>query len=441
MHKTIKKYFSLFLLIVLATHTIAQQTADISNFMNYCQTNFRFNGVVLLADSNKIVYEHAFGKANMEINENNELNTKFRIGSMSKQFTSFAVLQLIEKGKLSFNDHLAKFIDRFNRPDKQNITIRNLLTHTSGLPDYTDFKNFNEKIYYSEDSLAKMIATSPLVFQPSSAYGYSNSNFYLLSLIIEKITGKDFGDALNVIVLKKIGMSTSGEENGNPIQNEAKGYLFKSDSTSDAPYIEMKNTKGGGGMYSTAQDLLKWSLFFQHRLAVDTFLKNAIQPFDLAGAIKTIYACGWCLMPDVIFHEGHINGFANLIAIDTVRHQTIILLTNNDYMQLYITMESLKNILQNRATNNNWMINKPANNLADYRGTYTIGELRVNLKDTSNLLEGDAFGQKQFLRWFGNDEFFFIDQEGIVKFERGNKGNVIALKSFENYSWVELKKE
>jgi CubicO group peptidase (beta-lactamase class C family) len=437
-----KKYCSLFLLIVLLTHAFAQQTADIKNFMEYCQTNFRFNGVVLLADSNKVIYEHAFGKANLQTNENLEPGTKFRLGSMSKQFTSFIMLQLIDKGRLSFNDHLAKFIGAFDQPDKQNITIRNLLTHTSGLADYTNLKNFNDKIYYNEDSIVKMIASSELSFPPSSSYGYSNSNFYLLALIIEKITGKDFGDVLNEMVLKKAGMSNSGEENGNAIKDEAKGYLFVHDSTLAAPYIEMKNTKGGGGMYSTAEDLLKWSLFFQHRLAADTFLKNAIQPFLLPGGTKTVYACGWCLIPGIIFHEGHINGFANLIAIDTVHHQTIILLTNDDYHQLYITMESLKNILQGKAKYNNWMTNNPTtNNLADYRGAYTIGNLRVNLKDTSNLLEGDAFGQVQFLRWFGNDEFFFLDQEGIIKFERDNKGNVIGLKSFDNYSWVELKKE
>jgi CubicO group peptidase (beta-lactamase class C family) len=436
-----KKYCTLFLLIVSATHVIAQQTADISSFMQYCQTNFRFSGVVLLADSNKIIYKHAFGKANMQTNENNELATKFRLGSMSKQFTSFAVLELTEEGKLSFDDHLAKFIDKFDQPDKQSITVRNLLTHTSGLPDYTNFKNFNEKIYYNEDSIVEMITTSALSFPPSTAYGYSNSNFYLLARIIEKITGKDFGDALNEMVLKKAGMLNSGEENGNAIKNEATGYLFRNDSTFAAPYIEMKNTKGGGGMYSTPEDLLKWSLFFQHRLAVDTLLKNAIQPFALPDGTKTIYACGWCLMPDVILHEGHINGFANLIAIDTAHHQTIILLTNHDYLQLYVTMQSLKNILQNNIASNEWTANKPPDNLADYRGTYSFGNFKVNIKDTLNYLESDAFGQKQFLKWYCNDEFFFLNLEGIIKFERDNTGNVIALKSFEDYSWVTLKKE
>jgi len=437
----IKKYYFLFLLIFFELQGMTQQTVAINNFMQYCQINFRFNGVVLIADSNNILYEHAFGKANKKTGENNELTTKFRLGSISKQFTAFLALQLIERRKLSFNDRLAKYIAAFNQPDKQNITIRNLLTHTSGLADYTNLKSFNERLYYDKDSITKMIAVAPLSFSPSSAYGYSNSNFYLLALIIEKLTGKNFDDALNEMVLQKTGMLNSGEENGKVIQHEAKAYLYSKDSAIEAPFIEMKNTKGGGGMYSTAKDLFKWSLFFQDMLIKDTVLKNALQPFVLTNGKPAIYSCGWCLMPDILFHTGHINGFANLIAIDTVHHTTIILLTNNDYKQLYVTMQSLQNIVLNNTVSNVWLSNKPANNLADYKGIYTIGALKVRIKDTLNFLEGEAFGQKQFLRWYQNDEFFFLNMEGIVKFERNDQGVVIALKSFQDYNWVTLKKE
>ena len=439
-HK-MRKYCLVSFPILWTMLIMAQETSKIEGFMQYCQTNFRFNGVVLLADSNRIIYEHAFGKENMETGENIKMTTRFRLGSVSKQFTSFIVLQLIKEGKLSFDDRLARFISAFNQPDKQSITIRNLLTHTSGLSDYTDSKKFDEKNYYSEDSIIEMIATSALSNTPSTTYRYSNSNFFLLAVIIEKITGKEFGDVLNEVILSKAGMLNSGEEQGYPIKKEARPYLFKNDSTQASPFIEMKNTKGGGGMYSTAEDLLKWSLFFQQKLIVDTLLKNAIQPSDLPDGTKNIYACGWCLMPDLILHEGHINGFANLIAIDSTHHQTIILLTNNDYMQLYITLGSLRNLLQNNTASMDWITNKPHHNLSDYRGQYSIGNFKVNIKDTLNGLTGEAFGKKQILKWYSSDEFFFLNREGFVKFERDNKGKVIALKSFEDYSWVTLKKE
>ena len=104
-------------------------------------------------------------------------------------------------------------------------------------------------------------------------------------------------------------------------------------------------------------------------------------------------------------------------------------------------MQSLKNILQNNIASNEWMANKQLDNLADYRGAFSLGNLKVNIKDTLNHLEGDAFGQKQFLKWYGNDEFFFLNLEGIIRFNRDNTGNVICLKSFDDYSWVTLKKE
>jgi hypothetical protein len=235
-------------------------------------------------------------------------------------------------------------------------------------------------------------------------------------------------------------MADSGEEVG-IVKNEAIGYLYGNDSILPAPFIEMKNTKGGGGMYGTAKDLLRWSLFFQSRLEKDSFLKNALVPPVLTNGTRTIYSCGWCQTPDVIFHTGHINGFANLIAIDTFHHLTIILLTNDDYLQLYVTMQSLRNILLKDAKASYWLTNKPENNLADYRGVYSIGDFKVNIKDSSNYLEGDAFGQKQFLRWYSNDEFFFLDQEGFLKFERDSNGKVIALKSLQDGGWVTLRKE
>ena len=104
-------------------------------------------------------------------------------------------------------------------------------------------------------------------------------------------------------------------------------------------------------------------------------------------------------------------------------------------------MQSLQNIVLNNTAFNNWLSNKPANNLTDYKGIYSIGDLKVNIKDTLNYLEAMAFGQKQFLRWYQKDEFFFLNSEGIVKFERNNQGGVIALKSFQDYNWVTLKKE
>ena len=435
-----KNIYFLFFAGLLQLQSTAQSITAIDSFMKYCQSQFRFNGVVLLADRNQIVYERAFGKANRETNVNNTPATKFRFGSISKQFTAWIVLQFVENKKLSLNDPVAKFIQGFDQPSTRDIRILNLLTHTSGLVEYTNLKGFDDRLLYNEDSIIHMIEGTPLLFDPSSSYSYSNSNYYLLAAIVEKITGRKFGGVLDDMLLKKAAMFHSGEEDDRVIKGEAKGYLYRDGKANPAPFIEMKNTTGAGGMFGTASDLLRWSLFFQHLLQSDSVFKDALRPYSLVDGVKTIYTCGWALMPDVIFHTGHINGFANLIAIDTIHHQTIILLTNDDYRQLYITMESLRKMLQNDPLADNWTKNKGLNELSDYRGTYRKGSITITIKDTLDCIEGTVSGQKQLLRPFNRDEFYFLDLEGIVRFERGPHGDVIALDSFQDYSWITFQK-
>ncbi len=435
-----KAIYVFFFAGILQLQSTAQSIMAIDSFMKYCQSQLRFDGVVLLADRNKIVYERAFGKANRGTNLNNTPATKFRFGSISKQFTAWIVLQFVENKKLSLNDPVATFIRGFDQPSTHDIRILNLLTHTSGLVDYTSLKGFNNRLLYKQDSIIHMIESAPLLFTPSSSYSYSNSNYYLLAVIIEKITGKKFGDVLDKMLLEKAAMFDSGEEDGRLIKGEATGYLYRDGEAHPAPFIEMKNTTGGGGMYGTASDLLRWSLFFQRFLQGDSVLKDAIRPYSLVDGSKTIYSCGWALMPNVIFHTGHINGFAGLIAIDTLHHQTIILLSNDDYRQLYITMESLRKMLQNDPLADSWTKSRGLNELSDYRGIYRKGDITVTIKDTLDCIEGTVLGQKQFLRPFDKDEFYFLDLEGIVKFERGPLGDVVALDSFQNYSWITFQK-
>jgi CubicO group peptidase (beta-lactamase class C family) len=436
----LKKIVHFLIAVLSCLAATAQDKASIDTLMQYCHTTLRFNGIVLVASGDNVFYKRAFGKANEENKTENKIDTKFRLGSLSKQFTAFAVLQLVEKRGLSLNDRVSTYISILSKTGKGDITVGDLLRHTSGLMDYTQLKKFDDQMYYRKDSIARMIAAAPLLFKPGTAYSYSNSNYFLLGLLIEKLTGKNFKDVLNEMVLKKAGMQQSGEDVGKVLPNGARGYVYRGDSAFPAPYIEMKNTEGGGGMYSTAEDLFKWSVFFQRSLAKDTLLKNMIHPSLLPDGIENLYSCGWCCMPGFIFHTGHINGFANLLAIDTIHHQTIILLTNHDYKQLYITMESLRDLLENKITANNWMTNKSPD-LKKYNGNYSIGGLTVHIQDSLDYLEGTAFGETHLLRWHNEDEFFFVDQEGTIYFEKDDRGKIVGLKSFQDYSWVSLKKQ
>lgn len=436
------KKLLLFFLCFAALNAKPQNiTNQIDSLFNYCQYQFNFNGVVLAAQKNHIIYERAFGKANVEWNVNHTMESKFRLGSLSKQFTAFIILQLCLQGKLSLNDNIHQYVRGFADAGKPQITIQNLLTHTSGLADYTNLKNFNERLLYPADSIIKMIQQAPAVFSPSKRFGYCNSNYFLLAQIAERITGKTFETLLNDTILHLAGMKDSGEAYNDVLLDKmAYAYLIDGRGIVNAPWLEMKNTKGGGSMYSTAGDLFKWSVFFQGELSKNKFLKSAIQPYHLSGGEQTIYSSGWCLFPNLLLHTGHINGFANIMAIDTSQQQTIIVLTNSDYKQLLVTLFCMRDIIQENAHALNWMGHNALTNIAEYAGTYAIGDFAVEIKSEDPDLAVYFPGGKEILRSFIKDEFFFINREHLIKFNRDKSDRIVSLSSFQDYEWTELKK-
>ena len=163
----------------------------IQKYYNYHQ----FNGSVLVADKGKIIFEKGYGFANLEWQIPNMPDTKFKIGSITKQFTSMLIMQLVEEGKLKLDEKVSEIIPNYPKENGNQITIHNLLTHTSGIPNYTDFPDFYNKVsrnYFSPEALVKIFWDKELEFEPGTKFNYSNSGYILLGYIIEKITGKPY---------------------------------------------------------------------------------------------------------------------------------------------------------------------------------------------------------------------------------------------------------
>jgi len=417
------------------------RTARLDSIMNYVDSKYHFNGIVLIAQKDSILYERIIGNADNDNNIPFVRDSKFRLGSISKQFTAFIVLRLCEQGRVKMEDSISIYLSAFRNTDKQGITIRQLLTHTSGLVDYTNLKRFNDMVAYSSDSLLAMVVKARSHFQAGTNFQYCNSNYYILAQIAEKVTGKRFGSLLKELILTPAGMTNSGEEpDDDPIAGLSKSYVRKGDNLEPGPPIEMKNTQGGGGMYSTSQDLLLWSLFLQHRLRESAFLKESISPFLLPADRLSLYSCGWGLAPGIIFHTGHINGFANLIAIDTILKQTFIFLTNTDFHQLYVSLWAARQILAGDDGSMDWIRATKSHPLEDYTGTYSVDGLQVEIKAEYPDLAGYVAGNKDLLKAYSKDEFFFNDREGLVRFKRDSTGKVISLNAFQDYEWVEMRK-
>ena len=425
----------LFLLFAISPVYTQPLSEQIDSLLQYMHTNYRFDGVVLASNGGNVVYQKAFGFADRKINIPNTTEKKFRLGSVSKQFTGFIILKLAEENRLSFSDPISKYLPGFNDTVFQKVHIKDLLTHTSGLADYTQLKDFDDSVLYKYDTIIKLIASSPLYFAPSSSYGYSNSNFFLLAQIAVRLTGKSFDTLLEEYITGPAGMQSTGECHISKVPTDmAKPYVFENNTFIDAPFIEMENTLGGGGLYSTAGDLLKWSLFIQKELKEDKFISNAISLNTLADSSVSIYAAGWCLLNGEIFHLGYINGFANQISIKPDNQKTVIILTNNNFKQLHVTSKTMQNILNGDITANDWIRNQPVTkDLEKYNGTYINNTDTVILKAENNKLI-TYFGPYSFSWRKGPGEIFFCENiEATFECERDADLNVTAAILLDGY--------
>lgn len=431
-------------LILISWHLLssAQNNKNsIDSVLSYMHRTYFFDGVVLVAKKDSVIYKDAFGLANRDWNIENRMDTKFRVGSMSKQFIGFLTIILAEEGRFKLTEPVGRWLPEFRVSDKKNITIQNLLTHTSGIYDYTEMPDFNSMVLYPEDSLVNMVASHALNFPPSEKYAYSNSNFYLLTVIAEKVSGRKFEDLLKEKILIPAGMNESGiDHNDNILANRASPYMHTKSGFINGEYIQMDNV--AGGMYSTAYDLLNWSVYIQKRLGKDEFLKSTLQPFHLTDGTLIIYSCGWCLMPDQLMHQGHINGFANQISIDTINHLTIIILSNDNFKQLYVTGKTISSILNKDKNPLNWISEKiPLSLMNEYTGLYVFGKDSVWSKiengEFTSYYNGHPMPQ-----WlpFLKDEFFSGVFEGNIMYIRNKEGRVTGVNIFDDYHWDEWKK-
>lgn len=233
-----------------------------------------FTGAVLIARKGRVLFRHAYGMANFELRVPNSVATRFHIASVSKPFTAMAILQLEEQGRLSVSDPVSRFVPDF--PNGDRIKLEHLLTHTSGIPnvnDLPDYDTFARSPHTIEQLVAKFSAL-PLDFQPGGNYRYSNSNYNLLALILEKVSGESYGDYVRKHIFDPAGMQNTGHDGEafRLIPLSASGYEPAGiNAYEKAPYLDWTNKTGNGSLYSTLDDLYR----FDRALNTETLLKSA----------------------------------------------------------------------------------------------------------------------------------------------------------------------
>jgi CubicO group peptidase (beta-lactamase class C family) len=267
-------------LLVFTAVAPAQKARDKTasgRFESYLQpfvASGNFTGSVLIARKGQVIFRHAYGMANYELHVANRPETRFHIASVSKPFTAVAILQLEEQGRLTVGDPVARFIPGF--PNGDRIKLEHLLTHTSGIPNVNDLPDYDvfARNPHTLEQLVEKFSGLPLEFQPGSDYRYSNSNYNLLALILEKVSGESYGHYVRKHILEIAGMEQSGHDDDalRLIDMGASGYEPAGvDSYERAPYLDWTNKTGNGSLYSTVDDLY----LFDQCLNTDKILKAA----------------------------------------------------------------------------------------------------------------------------------------------------------------------
>lgn len=342
-HYDMKRIILLYLLFLISMQFI--QAEDIHSktdeLLKYYVENFQFNGTVLIAHKGKPIYQKAFGYANRTWDIPNEIGTKYRIYSMSKAFTSMIIYQLLYENKIGLNDKLTKYLPDFKSDSANLITIRNLLTHTSGIKDYLKengkTKEEIDRLSYSTREFIEKFIDNGLEFKPGSKVNYSNSNYYLLSVIIEHITGKTFEENIKDRIFLSLEMKNSGLDNGHDIlKNMATGYFTDFGDYTHANYVNLKNLRGCGNIYSTADDLLKWD----QALYTEKLLPDSLKQLMFTPLVGKMFASGWLTEKRImkthgdtlslIRHSGGYYGFRSRIIRINDNEYTIIILSNTN---------------------------------------------------------------------------------------------------------------
>lgn len=309
--------------------SVTDQASRMDQVVQSYVTSKRFMGSILVARGNEILLSKGYGSANLEWDLPNSPSTKFRLGSLTKQFTAASILLLEERGKLKVEDPVKKYL-----PDApaawDKITIFNVLTHTAGLPNFTSFPDYQstEPFPTTAEKLVGRFRDKPLDFEPGEKWSYSNSGYVLLGYLIEKISGGSYEKFVQENIFTPLGMKDSGyDSNSAIITHRAAGYAPGANGPVNAGFIHMSVPHGAGGLYSTTEDLLRWEQgLFGGKLLSAASLQKMTTPFkdDYAFGLQVHTSHGH----KTIDHGGGIEGFNTFLAYYQESKITVIALAN-----------------------------------------------------------------------------------------------------------------
>lgn len=303
-------------------------------YFDFLTQELDFNGCMLFASHGRIVFSSCQGWGNYPDSDSLDIETKFQLASVSKQFTAMIIMQLHEQGKLNYDDPVHKYLPGFPYPE---ITIRHLLTHSTGLPEYLYFfeKETPLPSCICNDDVVDYLTNNkpPLYFPPGQQFDYCNTNYCLLASIAEAASGKNFRDYLQDNIFRPVGMHNTFlfvRGDSLPAHSCATGYHYRWEK---ALTVYQDGVYGDKGIYSTAGDLYRWDqALYTEKLVKAGTLREAFS-LHIRENERKFYGFGWRLFPlhdgsKIIFHSGWWRGFSTLIVRVPPNDYTLILLSN-----------------------------------------------------------------------------------------------------------------
>jgi CubicO group peptidase (beta-lactamase class C family) len=441
---------ALFLLLVRLAEA-GEPTADLAVridplFSIVVQSNWP-GGEVLVARDGRIIFEKGYGYAQVESRTPFTDHTRFRIGSITKQFTSAAIFKLAEGGKLSIDDHLSKYIPDWPRGNE--VTLRHLLTHTSGIHDFTAKPGFYEHVTepISMEALVSSFENDPYEFNPGEKYSYCNSGYVLLGHIVEKVSGESYSEYLRNTFFKPLGMKNTGAYRaGMSSLGEAFGYSYTNGTMVRAVNWDMSKVSTAGELYSTAHDLFLWNeAIFNHRVLSEASLKTAftigvLKLDDPTHPEDVGYACGWTRDwlngAREISHGGELWGFGSYLLRLPDYNLTVVVLLNcaphpPDIQQWVLAREIARRVLGSELPNDGKqkVVEITPADAALAVGRYDLGGGAIMTVTTeTNHVFAQITGRPRFEMFPKSDRNFFVpDGNAEATFVRNATNQVVKV--------------
>ena len=409
-----------------------QITSKVDEYMKAVLQVDGFSGTILVARDGKPIVSRGYGMANIELNVPNTPEKIFRLGSITKQFTGMAIAMLQERGKLSVSDPMCNYFT--DCPDIwKPITIKHLLTHTSGITNYTAFPDFAKTTVMpvTTTAMADRLKKEKLEFVPGEKMSYSNSGYFLLGNIIEKVSGKSYEDFLQENIFTPLGMKQSGYDDPlRIIPNRAAGYQKQAGKVINASYTDMSVPYAAGSLYSSTGDLLTWDqALYTEKLVTKKALDEIFTPWKGDAGYGFGWGIGKRFERRQISHGGGIYGFATQIARFPDDRVTVIVLSNVQSAPAGNIANNLSAIVFGAAyeiPKERKIIALDAKAMEKYVGEYQIGtNIIIAITLDGGKMMGQLGGQGKFsLLPESETEFYSKDVNAQIVFTKDAAGVV-----------------